>query len=109
MSIVYNWEIGLLNDFYGSLLTKNQSEIISMYYDENLSLGEISSVKNISRNAVRDTIVRATKKLTEFEEKLKLFAKTQNIIKMLENLKLSLSDIEVNDIQNIINYINLYK
>lgn len=106
MSIVYNWEISLLNDFYGVLLTQNQSEIVSMYYDENLSLGEISSIKNISRNAVRDTIVRATKKLEDLEDKLNLIVKTQGSIKMLEDLKAKVGDKFIVDIQKIIDYIN---
>ncbi|MGI6593882.1 MAG: sigma factor-like helix-turn-helix DNA-binding protein [Christensenellales bacterium] len=106
MSIVYNWEISLLNDFYGVLLTQNQSEIVSMYYDENLSLGEISSIKNISRNAVRDTIIRATKKLEDLEDKLNLIVKTQGSIKMLEDLKAKVGDKFIVDIQKIIDYIN---
>lgn len=106
MSIVYNWEISLLNDFYGVLLTQNQSEIVSMYYDENLSLGEISLIKNISRNAVRDTIVRATKKLEDLEDKLNLIVKTQGSIKMLEDLKAKVGDKFIVDIQKIIDYIN---
>lgn len=106
MSIVYNWEISLLNDFYGVLLTQNQSEIVSMYYDENLSLGEISSIKNISRNAVRDTIIRATNKLEDLEDKLNLIVKTQGSIKMLEDLKAKVGDKFIVDIQKIIDYIN---
>lgn len=106
MSIVYNWEISLLNDFYGALLTQNQSEIVSMYYDENLSLGEISSIKNISRNAVRDTIIRATKKLEDLEDKLNLIVKTQGSIKMLEDLKAKVGDKFIVDIQKIIDYVN---
>lgn len=106
MSIVYNWEISLLNDFYGALLTQNQSEIVSMYYDENLSLGEISLIKNISRNAVRDTIVRATKKLEDLEDKLNLIVKTQGSIKMLEDLKAKVGDKFIVDIQKIIDYVN---
>jgi len=77
-----------------------------MYYDENLSLGEISSIKNISRNAVRDTIIRATKKLEDLEDKLNLIVKTQGSIKMLEDLKAKVGDKFIVDIQKIIDYIN---
>ena len=77
-----------------------------MYYDENLSLGEISSIKNISRNAVRDTIIRATKKLEDLEDKLKIIVKTQGSIKMLEDLKAKVGDKFIVDIQKIIDYIN---
>lgn len=106
MSIIYNWEIGLLNDYYGSLLTDNQSTIISMYYDENLSLAEIAAIRNISRNAIRDTIVRGTKKLEEFEQKLSLLQKTQKILNMLDYIyRLSNNEIQ-NELSKVIDEIN---
>ena len=62
--------INRLLDVYGRLLTKSQYEIMSDYYYCDLSLSEISSIRNISRTAVSDAINKSTKKLENYEEKL---------------------------------------
>ena len=65
----------MLFDFYGNLLTDNQKSILNLYCNYDLSLGEISERKDISRQAVYDTISRSEKKLKNFEKKLKLVEK----------------------------------
>lgn len=67
-------KISRLYDFYGKLLTQRQREIISLYYFENYSLGEISSTLSISRQAIFDHLQRAEKSLFELEDKLNLVA-----------------------------------
>ncbi|PKM79144.1 MAG: hypothetical protein CVU88_07300 [Firmicutes bacterium HGW-Firmicutes-13] len=67
--------VNLLYDFYGSLLTKKQQHFIELYFDHNLSLGEIADEYNISRQAVYDLIKRAVTILEKFEEKLQLYKK----------------------------------
>ena len=63
----------ILFDFYGSLLTKKQQEYFSDYYFNDLSLMEISSYYNVSRNAVFDQINKTLKILDEYEDKLHLY------------------------------------
>lgn len=85
-------EINRLLDIYGRLLTKQQYEIMSDYYYCDLSLSEISEMKNISRTAVSDAIKTATKKLDNFEKNLGICRvfdknkteKTSDIIEKLE-------------------------
>ena len=67
--------ISLLLDFYGDLLTEKQREFADLYYNENLSLSEIAENGGISRQAVRDTLVRAEAILRETEEKTGLAAR----------------------------------
>jgi len=69
--------VNILYDFYGSLLTKRQQQIIELYYQHNLSLGEIAEEYKISRQAVYDLMNRAVKTLERFEEKLQLYKKHQ--------------------------------
>jgi len=71
-------EIGLLYDFYGQMLTDKQRQIIELYYNEDLSLGEISEVVNISRQGVHDILKRSEKILYNYEKKLKLVEKFLN-------------------------------
>ena len=59
-----------LNDVYGVLLTPHQREIIRNYYDYDLSLAEIAENSGISRQAVRDVIVKAVEQLKFYEDKL---------------------------------------
>lgn len=68
-------EIGMLYDFYGELLTAKQRDAIELYYNDDLSLGEISETLGISRQGVYDIIKRSEKQLRRYEEKLKLVQK----------------------------------
>ncbi len=70
-------EVNLLYDFYGKLLTKRQSEFIELYYNHDLSLGEIAEQYSISRQGVYDIVKRAEKILKKYEEKLGFVKKFQ--------------------------------
>ncbi len=67
-----NVEICLLLDFYGNLLTDRQKEIMTLYYEDNLSLTEVACELSISKQGVSDSIKRSEKILYETEEKLQL-------------------------------------
>jgi RNA polymerase sigma factor (sigma-70 family) len=67
-----NVEIDLLMDFYGNLLTDRQREIMTLYYEDNLSLTEIAEMLGITKQGVSDNIKRAEKALYDTEEKLQL-------------------------------------
>lgn len=63
------YRMALLYDFYGDLLTDRQKEFYDLYYNEDLSLAEIAENSGITRQGVRDVIVRAEGILTELEDK----------------------------------------
>ena len=63
------YRMALLFDFYGDMLTDRQKEFFDLYYNEDLSLAEIAENYGITRQGVRDVIVRAEAILTELEEK----------------------------------------
>ncbi|MBR2831933.1 MAG: YlxM family DNA-binding protein [Oscillospiraceae bacterium] len=65
-------EMTLLYDFYSELLTEKQREYFDLYYNDDLSLGEIADSVGITRQGVRDMIVRAEGTLRATEEKLGL-------------------------------------
>ncbi len=67
-----NLSIGYLLDFYGELLTERKRGVLDMYYNEDLSLSEISDVIGISRQGVRDIIKKSETELLFYEEKLGL-------------------------------------
>ncbi|MGN0584062.1 MAG: YlxM family DNA-binding protein [Ruminococcus sp.] len=61
----------MLLDCYGEFLTERQRQVTELYYAEDLSLGEISELSGITRQAVRDSIKRSEDILLNMEEKLK--------------------------------------
>ena len=63
------YRMAMLYDFYGDLLTDRQKEFYDLYYNEDLSLAEIAENYGITRQGVRDVIVRAEAYLTEIEER----------------------------------------
>ncbi len=66
------YEITLLYDFYGELLTEKQKNVIELYYLNDLSLFEIADEYNITRQAVLDMLKRTEKLLKQYEDKLHL-------------------------------------
>ncbi|QGG48129.1 YlxM family DNA-binding protein [Heliorestis convoluta] len=69
--------MNLLIDFYGQLLTERQRQVLSLYYEDNLSLGEIAADFSVSRQAIFDLLKRAEKLLEGYEEKLGLVNRWQ--------------------------------
>ncbi len=78
--------LGYLLDFYGELLPERKRSVIDMYYNEDLSLGEIAEQIGISRQGVRDIVKKAEEELLFYEEKLKLASKLQAAEKKTEEL-----------------------
>ena len=70
-----NMSIAFLLDFYGEILNERKRSVLDMYYNEDLSLAEISDVIGISRQGVRDIIKKAECELTFYEDKLGLSAR----------------------------------
>ena len=63
-------DLAFLSAFYGGLLTDNQRLVLSLHCEEDLSLAEIAEEIGISRQAVHETLTRASSRLTELESKL---------------------------------------
>ena len=61
--------MALLYDYYGELLTEKQRTCFDLYYNQDLSLGEIAEEAGISRQGVHDSIARAETILRTMEEK----------------------------------------
>ena len=89
-------EISMLVEIYGKLLTEKQYQVISDYYNEDLSLSEIAENNNISRQGVRDIIKKGESKLFEYEEKLQIMKKTQENEKTIQLILSQLSKIQDN-------------
>ena len=62
-------------DLYSPLLTETQREISNLYFNYDLSLGEIAEQKGVSRQSVSDCLHKCRKQLESYEDKLG-FART---------------------------------
>ena len=81
------YRMTMLFDFYGETLTDRQKEFYDLYYNEDLSLGEIAENYNITRQGVRDVIVRAEASLTELEDKTGLIKRFHTMHAQLEQIR----------------------
>lgn len=113
--------VSLLFSFYRNMLTERQIECVDLYYNEDLSLAEISEHLGITRQGVRDNIKRAEHTMYGTEERLGLAARflrikeklavIDDIIRDIEaspNIRYLSDDIKhkINDILTIIGDIN---
>lgn len=80
------YRMTMLFDFYGDVLTDRQKEFYDLYYNEDLSLGEIAENYGITRQGVRDVIVRAEAVLTELEDKTGLIKRFHTMHAQLEQV-----------------------
>lgn len=71
---------------YGGMLTEKQRDVLELYYDEDLSLGEIAENLSISRQGVRDSIKRGEETLQQLEEQLGLLRKQKAFDELMEKL-----------------------
>lgn len=77
----------LLLDYYGDLLTRHQVEILSEYYNEDLSMNEIAENLKISKSAVQDLIKRTIKQLDDYEKALRMVRMDKLIEEQLAKMK----------------------
>lgn len=83
----------LLMDFYGELLPKRQKDVIKLYYEEDLSLSEISEEFGISRQGVHDALKKGQLSLAEYEKTLGLIQKFQDQRQKIRELSKELESI----------------
>lgn len=88
-----NVRMAILFDYYGEMLTDKQKEYFDLYYGENLSLSEIAENDGISRQGVRDVIVRAESIMEDAEAKLGMIRQHQELEAALAELETHLTEI----------------
>ncbi len=79
--------LSMLFDFYGELLGEHKKQIFSDYILNDYSLSEIADHTGLSRQGIHDIIKRCTKKLKEYEEKLRLVEKFNSTKQKVNQIK----------------------
>ena len=70
-------ELNVLSDFYAPLLTEHRREVLRLYCEEDLTLGEIADQMGITRQGAGDALQKARRQMQDFEDKLGLIARYQ--------------------------------
>ncbi len=89
-----NVEIPMLLDIYGGALPKVQRDSLDMYYNSDLSLGEIADNTGKSRQSVFDTIKRGEHALQEMERNLKILEKNRTLQNKIDIIKSLLIEVK---------------
>lgn len=102
MDIATKIKLSSLYEVYGNSLTQNQRQIVDFCIMQDLSLGEVSDLLNISRQAVKYTLDNATNSMLKLDKQLNIVSKLQDLKQKLTNL---LDCTEDNNIKQQINNI----
>ena len=89
------YRMTMLFDFYGELLTERQREFFDLYYNEDLSLAEIAENNGISRQGVRDVIVRAEAAMQEVEDKTGLIRRFLQMREHIAAIEASVEELKL--------------
>ncbi len=87
MEIEKNIKLGKLFDAYGAILSQSQQDVLGEYLYYDLTGSEIAENKNISRQAVKDSLKKAIKKLEELEGRLHFVEKVETLTNEIEALR----------------------
>lgn len=87
----------MLLDVYGALLTEKQRETLEFYYNDDLSLSEISEEMGITRQGVMNCIKKCEQRLLELEEEMGLVSRFTELKHGMEELEAVIASAEIND------------
>jgi len=87
-------QLSELLSVYGETLTAKQREAVAMYCDCDCTLSEIADELSITRQGVRDAIVKAEATLIKLESELKL-------AELCRNLRVAIAANDVDKIKQI--------
>lgn len=79
-------ELGRLFDYYGSLLTPRQQNVLQQTLYEDCSLAEVAEREGMSRQGVRDALLHGEHQLRQYEAHLHLMERADRQEKVMAAL-----------------------
>ncbi len=89
------FEITLLLDYYGELLTQRQQTCLDLRYNQDLSLAEIAQELGVTRQAVHENISRAEELLRRMEEKTGCIRRDRQCRRVLQKIREAADQLQV--------------
>ena len=80
------YELSILYDFYGNLLSDRKKQIFNDYILNDLSLAEVAGNEGMSRQGVHDAIKNCEKSLEKYEQALHLAEKYKKASKLCDEI-----------------------
>lgn len=74
-----------LFDIYKYLFSKHECDVFQNYYQDDLTLSEISINNDVTRSAISKTLNNIINKLNDYEDKLHIYHKRKSILKYLDS------------------------
>ena len=87
--------LSLLFDFYGELLKPAQKDIFNSFVFDDLSLSEIADEQGISRQAVHEKVKRCIVTLEDYEKRLGLIARYNEVCNKADSLKAIIASLDI--------------
>lgn len=82
-------KVSKLLDVYGKILKKNHYDVLDYYYNQDLSLSEISEILGMTRQGIWDLIKRSETYLFDLDSKLEFLNKYDYLRDSLNQIKKS--------------------
>lgn len=79
-------KMALLLDIYGDLIKGRRNEVLNLYYNEDYSLSEIGEFFEITKQGVRDFLVKGESELFLYEESLGILRDKFSLDKKINSL-----------------------
>ncbi len=101
------FEMALLLDYYGGMLTPKQRDCFDMRYNQDLSLGEIGEILGISRQAVNDSLSRTEAQLRKMEENIGCISRDRRNRQALDKILLCAQQLQAHPDKEVSNLAGL--
>ena len=94
-----DFSVCLLYDIYSPLISEKKRTVFELSFWEDMSLSEIAEITGITRQGVRDRIVKGEEIILDLEKKLGLAGRFGNVHRTVDRLVTRLQELQAQGIE----------